>query len=93
MLSLGEIRVIRGSDNTDLAGGSFGGRGSRVDVKIELFRSFHRFKHGVVCLTVTQKYVKIISERYGKTYHPVLEPVEAAEEFNLHVDSTTATTE
>lgn len=35
----------------------------------------------------TQKYVKVISERYGKTYHPVLPPEEAADAFNLHVEA------
>jgi len=34
----------------------------------------------------TQNYVKIISERYGKNYHPVLSPHEAAEVFQLHAD-------
>ena len=31
----------------------------------------------------TQNYVKIISKRYGKTYHPVLPPAEAAQVFQL----------
>jgi soluble lytic murein transglycosylase-like protein len=43
--------------------------------------------NGIPPYNETQKYVKIISERYGKTYHPVLPPVEAAETFNLHVES------
>lgn len=34
----------------------------------------------------TQNYVKIISQRYGKTYHPVLPPAEAVKEFNLRPD-------
>jgi soluble lytic murein transglycosylase-like protein len=34
----------------------------------------------------TQNYVKIISKRYGKTYHPVLPPEQAAEVFQLHAD-------
>jgi soluble lytic murein transglycosylase-like protein len=34
----------------------------------------------------TQNYVKIISKRYGKIYHPVLSPAEAAEVFQLHTD-------
>lgn len=34
----------------------------------------------------TQNYVKIISQRYGKTYHPVLPPAEAAQVFQLHAD-------
>ena len=41
----------------------------------------------------TKNYVKIISERYGKTYHPVLPPQEAAEAFNLYAESEVATTE
>jgi len=32
----------------------------------------------------TQNYVRIISERYGKTYHPVLSPSDAIEAFHLH---------
>jgi soluble lytic murein transglycosylase-like protein len=34
----------------------------------------------------TRKYVKIISQRYGKMYHPVLPPNEAAAVFQLHAD-------
>src|SRR5690349_6231845 len=34
----------------------------------------------------TQNYVKIITQRYGKTYHPVLPPAEAAQVFQLHAD-------
>ena len=34
----------------------------------------------------TRNYVKIISQRYGKTYHPVLSPEEAAEVFQLHAE-------
>jgi soluble lytic murein transglycosylase-like protein len=34
----------------------------------------------------TQNYVKIITDRYGKTYHPVLPPAEAAQVFQLHAD-------
>ena len=41
----------------------------------------------------TKNYVKIISERYGKTYHPVLPPPEAAEEFNLYSESEVAMSE
>ena len=41
----------------------------------------------------TEKYVKIISQRYGKTYHQVLPPPEAAEEFKLYAESEVATTE
>ena len=39
---------------------------------------------GVPPYSETQNYVKIISQRYGKTYHPVLPPAEAAEVFQLH---------
>lgn len=42
---------------------------------------------GVPPYNETRNYVKIISKRYGKTYHPVLPPQEAAQAFNLHVDS------
>jgi len=41
---------------------------------------------GVPPYTETQNYVKIISQRYGKTYHPVLPPAQAAEVFQLHAD-------
>ena len=41
---------------------------------------------GIPPYTETQNYVKIISQRYGKTYHPVLSPAEAAEVFQLHAD-------
>jgi soluble lytic murein transglycosylase-like protein len=49
--------------------------------------------NGVPPYNETQKYVKIISNRYGKTYHPVLPPAEAAQAFNLHVDSEVAMSE
>lgn len=49
--------------------------------------------NGVPPYNETQKYVKIISARYGKTYHPVLPPEQAAEQFNLHADSEVAATE
>lgn len=39
---------------------------------------------GVPPYNETQNYVKIISKRYGKTYHPVLPPAEAATVFQLH---------
>jgi soluble lytic murein transglycosylase-like protein len=38
---------------------------------------------GVPPYNETQKYVKIISKRYGKTYHPVLPPEQAAHVFQL----------
>ena len=41
----------------------------------------------------TKNYVKIISQRYGKTYHPVLPPPVAAEEFNLYAESEVAMSE
>ena len=41
---------------------------------------------GVPPYSETQNYVKIISQRYGKTYHPVLPPAQAAEVFQLHAD-------
>ena len=39
--------------------------------------------HGIPPYNETQNYVRIISERYGKTYHPVLSPTEAIEAFRL----------
>jgi soluble lytic murein transglycosylase-like protein len=41
---------------------------------------------GVPPYNETQNYVKIISKRYGKNYHPVLPPSQAAEVFQLHAD-------
>jgi soluble lytic murein transglycosylase-like protein len=41
----------------------------------------------------TKNYVKIISERYGKTYHPVLPAPEAAEAFNIYSESEVAMSE
>jgi len=41
---------------------------------------------GIPPYNETQNYVKIISKRYGKTYHPVLPPAEAAQVFQLHAD-------
>jgi soluble lytic murein transglycosylase-like protein len=41
---------------------------------------------GIPPYSETQNYVKIITGRYGKTYHPVLPPAEAAEVFQLHAD-------
>ena len=48
---------------------------------------------GIPPYNETQNYVKIISKRYGKTYHPVLPPDQAAEEFNLHAESDVAMSE
>jgi soluble lytic murein transglycosylase-like protein len=41
---------------------------------------------GIPPYNETRNYVKIISQRYGKTYHPVLPPAQAAEVFQLHAD-------
>lgn len=41
---------------------------------------------GVPPYNETRNYVKTISQRYGKMYHPVLPPAEAAEVFQLHAD-------
>jgi len=41
---------------------------------------------GIPPYSETQNYVKIITGRYGKTYHPVLAPAEAAQVFQLHAD-------
>jgi len=41
---------------------------------------------GIPPYNETQNYVKIISKRYGKVYHPVLSPAEAAQVFQLHAD-------
>jgi soluble lytic murein transglycosylase-like protein len=38
---------------------------------------------GIPPYNETQNYVRIISQRYGKTYHPVLPPSDAAVAFNL----------
>jgi soluble lytic murein transglycosylase-like protein len=39
---------------------------------------------GIPPYNETRNYVKVISQRYGKIYHPVLPPHEAAEVFQLH---------
>jgi soluble lytic murein transglycosylase-like protein len=39
--------------------------------------------NGVPPFSETQKYVKIISERYGRTFHPVLAPNDAIQAFHL----------
>jgi len=41
---------------------------------------------GIPPYNETKNYVKIISKRYGKTYHPVLPPAEAAAVFQLNAD-------
>lgn len=47
--------------------------------------------HGIPPYNETQNYVRIISQRYGKTYHPVLSPKDATVAFRLR--STDQTTE
>ena len=47
--------------------------------------------NGIPPYSETQNYVKIISKRYGKTYHPVLSPDQAVKEFNLRPDVVEAT--
>ena len=42
---------------------------------------------GVPPYNETRNYVKIISKRYGKMYHPILSPSEAAQEFRLRATS------
>ena len=54
--------------------------------------SFDKYD-GIPPYKETKKYVKIISERYGKTYHPVLPPPEAAEAFNIYSESEVAMSE
>ena len=39
--------------------------------------------NGIPPYNETQNYVRIISERYGRTYHPVLSPKDAVEAFHL----------
>lgn len=46
--------------------------------------------NGIPPFTETQNYVRIISERYGKTYHPVLSPEEAMHAFHLVPDGQTS---
>src|SRR5262245_1888270 len=43
--------------------------------------------NGVPPFDETQNYVRIISERYGKTYHPILPPERAIEAFHLRADA------
>ena len=47
--------------------------------------------NGIPPFNETQNYVRIISERYGKTYHPVLTPAEAIDAFHLRENVDTAT--
>jgi soluble lytic murein transglycosylase-like protein len=46
--------------------------------------------NGIPPYDETRKYVKIISKRYGKSYHPVLPPEQAAQAFNLNADAADA---
>lgn len=48
---------------------------------------------GIPPYNETRNYVKIISKRYGKTYHPVLPPQQAAQAFNLNDNADVAATE
>lgn len=41
---------------------------------------------GIPPYNETQNYVKIISKRYGKTYHPVVSPEQATQVFQLSAD-------
>src|SRR5215203_6146801 len=41
---------------------------------------------GIPPYNETQNYVKIISKRYGKSYHPVLSPAQAAQIFQLNAE-------
>ncbi len=47
--------------------------------------------NGIPPYDETQKYVRIISGRYGKSYHPVLPPQDAIQAFHLTADETAAT--
>jgi soluble lytic murein transglycosylase-like protein len=46
--------------------------------------------NGVPPYHETQNYVKVISDRYGKTFHPVLPPAQAIEAFHLHTQEKTS---
>ena len=46
---------------------------------------------GIPPYNETQNYVRIISNRYGKSYHPVLTPDQAVKEFNLRPDGADVT--
>jgi soluble lytic murein transglycosylase-like protein len=49
--------------------------------------------NGVPPYNETQNYVRIISERYGKTYHPVLQPKDAIQAFHLQDSAETSSTQ
>jgi len=50
-------------------------------------------KHnGIPPFNETQNYVRIISERYGKTFHPVLSPEAAMTAFHLNADASEVST-
>ena len=48
--------------------------------------------NGIPPYDETRNYVRIISKRYGKTYHPVVTPAEGIQQFNLRpeVDASTS---
>lgn len=47
--------------------------------------------NGIPPYDETRNYVRIISKRYGKTYHPVVTPEQGIEQFNLRPDVDAAT--
>jgi len=47
--------------------------------------------NGIPPYNETQNYVRIISQRYGKTYHPVLPPAQAIQAFHLKADDALGT--
>ena len=46
---------------------------------------------GIPPYNETRNYIRIISKRYGKTYHPVLSPAHAAREFKLRPEGVEVT--
>jgi soluble lytic murein transglycosylase-like protein len=49
--------------------------------------------NGIPPYDETRNYVRIISQRYGKTYHPVVTPEQGIEEFDLRPDANATATE
>jgi soluble lytic murein transglycosylase-like protein len=47
--------------------------------------------NGIPPYDETRNYVRIISKRYGKTYHPVVTPEQAVEQFNLRLEADATT--
>jgi len=47
--------------------------------------------NGIPPYNETQNYVRIISQRYGRTYHPVLPPAQAIQAFHLKADDALGT--